>query len=312
MEQFRGLGQYSTPPSLPDVVQSTAAPRRERLSAYDRNLEQHLADHEIHLCQPPHLDQGPLPSNLAAITKRLERPILALIPARYPESEYARFQEASSERDPDIVRTLLPFLVGNAALPAQSNLPFDNLEPLTWPIDLVPAPAYFDGASPEALEPWVREDLGAEIVPTRDAEASVVPNFFIQARGRPAKAEEEKRMAGLYGAYGARAMLALRNYGAEEVVYDGKAYTFSAVYNKDVLTLYAHHITAPAEPDGRPRYQMTRIRDYYLTMGRTGFLEGARALRNARDLAWGNREAFIAEANAVGPLISEEGSGSGE
>lgn len=289
-----------------------AAPRRERLSAYDRNLEQHLADHGIHICQAPHLDQGPLPANLNSITTRLDRPVLAVMPGRFSEAEYAKFQAASRQRNPDIRRTLLPFLVGHATLPRERSLPFDNLEPLTWPINHVPAPAYFEGASPTTLEPRVRDDLAATIVPTKDGDAPVVPNFFIEARGRPAKADEEKRMAGLHGAYGARAMLTLQNFGREETVYDGKAWAFSAVYNMDVLTLYAHHVEAPEGEGGRPWYHMTRLRTYQLTMGRTRFLEAARALRNIKDLAWANREAFILDANAVGRPRSEEGSGSSE
>lgn len=234
------------------------------------------------------------------------------MPARFSEAEYAKFQAASLHRDPDIRRTLLPFLVGHAALPSERSLPFDNLAPLTRPINHVPAPAYFEGASPTALEPRVRDDLATTIVPTRDGDAPVVPNFFIEARGKPAKADEEKRMAGLHGAYGARAMLALQNYGREEAVYDGKAWAFSAVYNMDVLTLYAHHVEAPEGDGGRPQYHMTRLRTYQLTMGRTRFLEAARALRNVKDLAWANREGFILDANMVGRVGSEEVSGSSE
>lgn len=306
VEQFQGHDLYSTPPSLPEVVPATAPPRKERLSAYDRNLEQHLADHNIHICQAPHLDQGPLPANLASINTRLDRKVLGVMPGRFSESDYAKFQAASRKQDPHIMRTLLPFLIGNAALPQENYLPFDNFEPLTKPINHVPAPAYWMGANPNSIQPWVLKDLSYLIVPTKDPEAPMLPTFFLQARGRPAKPDEEKRMAGLNGAYGARGILALQNYGREETVYDERAWVFSAVYNMDVLTLYAHHVTAPEEAGGRPRYHMTRLRTYELTMGRERFLEAARALRNAMDLAWANRATFILDANEVGCPGSEE------
>lgn len=61
------------------------------------------------------------------------------------------------------------------------------------------------------------------------------------------------------GALGALAMLALQNYGKDELEDDINANAFSSTYYDGALKLYTHHITAPSALDRRPEYHMTQI-----------------------------------------------------
>jgi hypothetical protein len=95
-------------------------------------------------------------------------------------------------------------------------------------------------------------------------------------------------------------MHALQNYGAEEPAFDGNAYTYSSTYHAGTgtLQLYAHHVTPPTAPGGRPEYHMTQVGGYMMTHSRERFVEGASAFRNARDSAQRYRDSFIQAANA--------------
>lgn len=96
-------------------------------------------------------------------------------------------------------------------------------------------------------------------------------------------------------------MHGLQNYGNDEQVFDGNAYTISATYHcgAGLLQLYTHHPTAPAMPGGRPEYHMTPLKDYILTNNGETFLEGVTAFRNLRDKAKAYRDEFIQRANRI-------------
>ena len=137
------------------------------------------------------------------------------------------------------------------------------------------------------------------IVPTKHADVPVVPNFFLEAKAPRGGADVARSQACYNGAYGARAVHSLQNYGGEEEpVYDKNAYTYSSSYLDGQLKLYAHHVTAPRTPGDRPSYHITQVDTYALTGSRRGFVEGATAFRNARDMAQRHRDKIIREANA--------------
>lgn len=106
------------------------------------------------------------------------------------------------------------------------------------------------------------------------------------------------RQARYDGAVGARVMHSLQNYGQEEAVYDGQAYTYISTYHNGQLQLYAHHTTAPATEGDRPEYHMTQLRGFTMTDTRETFVQGATAYRNLRDLAKQHWDTFIGDANA--------------
>lgn len=197
------------------------------------------------------------------------------------------------------MRNVVPIIAGSASIPNEGNLAFTNLESLTGGLTVNAAPDFFDGARPGDIARLVREDLSQTIVPTKYADVPVVPNFFLEAKAPRGGADVARRQACYDGAYEARAVHSLQNYGGEEEpVYDGNAYTYSSTYLDGQLKLYAHHITAPTTPGDRPSYHMTQVDTYALTGSRKGFVEGATAFRNARDMAQRHRDKIIREANA--------------
>ncbi|KAH8783453.1 hypothetical protein F5883DRAFT_360602, partial [Diaporthe sp. PMI_573] len=117
----------------------------------------------------------------------------------------------------------------------------------------------------------------------------VAPNFFLKAKGPNGSAAVARQQACYDGAYGARAMHS----------YDGNARTYSSTYHAGTgtLQLYAHHVTGPTTPGGRPEYHMTQLRTFGMTDTRDAFVEGATAFRNLRDRAREHRDGFIAAAN---------------
>ena len=87
-----------------------------------------------------------------------------------------------------------------------------------------------------------------------------------------------------------------REEGAE--IFDANAYTVSAVYAGGLLELYAHHPTRPGGPGTPTDYHMTLIEAWALHGPPRAFREGATAFRNARDMAYEQRESFIKAANS--------------
>jgi hypothetical protein len=127
----------------------------------------------------------------------------------------------------------------------------------------------------------------------------MAPNFFMEVKGPIGSPAVAARQARYDGAFGARAMHALQNYGKNELEYDGSAYVFSSTYHDGMLKLYAHHMTASTEPDGQPEYHMTQVDAWAMTGNVDDFRRGATAFRNARDLAKRHRDGFVQSANAT-------------
>ena len=56
----------------------------------------------------------------------------------------------------------------------------------------------------------------------------MAPNFYMEAKEPEGSAAVTQRQSCYNGAYGARAMQALRSYGETEPTYHGNAYTYSS------------------------------------------------------------------------------------
>jgi hypothetical protein len=95
------------------------------------------------------------------------------------------------------------------------------------------------------------------------------------------------------GAFGARGMHALQNYGHRAKTYDQKVYTYTATYNADakLLHIYGHHV-AVLTPGGPDTYHMTEIGAYHMA-SLDAFRHGVAAFRPFRELAAQNRQEFI-------------------
>ncbi|KAI1501972.1 hypothetical protein F5X99DRAFT_185448 [Biscogniauxia marginata] len=271
-------------------------------SVYDDDFEQHLMNHNIYFQLHDFRDNRstPKPRNIAETREVLAAYRSSLSPSVMPQSVFDDFQRKNKTQSKcRIMRKVIPIIAGNANIPNEGNLPFTNLAPLTERGDVKANPDYFDGALPGEIHSQVRHELDEMIIPTNYATTPVASNFFLEATApNGGGADVAQRQVCYDGAYGARAMHSLQNYGKKELAYDGNAYAFSSTYRDGTLKLYAHHTTAPTAEGGLPEYHMTQLNAYALTSDRETFIAGASAFRNARDLAKHHRAGFIQEANA--------------
>ncbi|KAL7938257.1 hypothetical protein V8C35DRAFT_145835 [Trichoderma chlorosporum] len=295
----------STTPASSKQTQSTkpttVTVKSRRSSAYDANFKQHLIDNNIY---PPLYDfpddrKRPKPANWEAIRQALKVPRRSLSPSTNPDSAFEDFQcRNKSESEGTIMRNVVPLIAGNINILNEGHIPFTNLDSITSDTTVNPVPDFCDGARPGDLDRKVREDLDRIIIPTKKAGFPVAPNFFLEVKGSGGTIKVADGQAVLDGAYGASIMHALQNYLQAEPLYDGNAYAFSSTLLGGLLTLYAHHITAPVAPGQRPCQHTTQLKAYALTGDYDFWLEGTGAFRNLRVLAKDYRDQFIKTANA--------------
>ncbi|ATY65041.1 hypothetical protein A9K55_005004 [Cordyceps militaris] len=272
--------------------------RAKRSSAYDKDFEQNLIDHNIYPEGFKHTDgrTTPEPNNLDSIVESLAYPRASLSPSQFSISAFKSFRAANSQvvSKGKVMADILPTIRGNSEILNEGNLPFANLKSITNGTTVDAVPNWYDGSYTKEISKTVRQG------PTSHAQAPVVPNFFIEAKAPRGGADVAKRQACLDGAVGARAMHSLQNYGEDVPVCDGNAYTFSSTYHAGTgtLQLYAHHATGPTAEEEQPEYHMTQIDSWGMTGNVDTFRRGATAFRNARDLARQQRETFIKAANA--------------
>ena len=296
----------ATPSASSKRAQSTRATsvsssRTRRSSAYDANFEQHLIDHNIYppLYDFPNAPQHIEPLNWDYIRNALKAPRLSLSPSAIEKTAFKEFQRKNKTKsEGTVMRSVVPDMAGDAKIPNEGHLPFNNLDSITNETTVNPVPDFFDGVWPGDIDKKVRNDLDRIIVPSKKAGVPVAPNFFLEAKGPGGTIEVAVLQAVLDGAHGAQMMHALQNYLVKEPVYDGNAYAFTSTLLDGYLKLYAHHITAPMGPGLRPDQHTTQLKAYALTGDEEVWLEGLSAFRNLRQLAKDYRDQLIATANA--------------
>lgn len=284
------------------ATRPTPVTRTKRSSAYDNGFEQHLVDNKIY---PKGYDYPgdsiPKPRNMDDINRALLALKRSLSPSRFPHSAFEGFERANDRviSEGRVMSDIVPTIRGNSNIPSNGNLVFINFDSMTRGATTNAVPDFYDGAPLRDVNAAIRRDLSRTIIPTNHADAPVAPNFFLEAKARKGGADVARRQACYDGAYGIRAMHVLQNYGRDEPIYDGNAYSYSSTYHarEASLQLYAH-ATAPATLGDPPAYHMTRLRTYAMADTRDSFVSGATAFRNARDLAQSHRDRFIQEANA--------------
>ncbi|KZZ99188.1 hypothetical protein AAL_02739 [Moelleriella libera RCEF 2490] len=292
---------------------STETSRSTRSSAYDENFEHHLRLNGIFPegYEYPDDRSTPEPTNLDSIHQALLCARASLSPTCFSESAFRDFKRKNKTKsEGTVIRSVVPIIAGNAHIPNEGHLPFTNLDSLTKEATVRAVPDYFDGAHPEALDRQVSQDLSQMIIPTKHSGVPTAPNFFLEVKASKGSADVDLRQACLDGAYGARAMNALRSYKGPELAHDRSAYTYSSTYHDGTLKLYAHHVEAPHKSGGRPAYHMTKLRGFDMTDNRDTFVAGASAFRNVRDLAKQHRDVLIQAANAR--TVSKAAVASGE
>ncbi|OAA36066.1 hypothetical protein NOR_07672 [Metarhizium rileyi] len=302
------------------VTQSTRATgvssRSGRSSAYDKGFQQHLIDYGIYPNGYKAGDGRPTfePSDLDNIQEALlyaKRASLSL--SNFTQLAFQDFKSKNNRVTfkSDVISTIIPVICGDSRIHSQQNVLFTELEPITSTDAVKPKPDFFDGAFLVDVNEDIRNDivLRRKVIPTKHHSVPVASNFFMEVKGPDGNASVAQRQACYDGAYGARAMHALQNYGKAEPEYDGYVKTYSSTYHPATgsLQLYAHHITAPVSGSGgRPEYHMTKLCGFDMTNNRATFVQGATVLRNARELAKEHRDQVIQAANEKAAKAKEQ------
>lgn len=288
-------------------------------SPYGYNFEQYLRDNNIWLFGP----SSPCSCSCSCWRPRNWRDLWLLVPEREKPSlpeEYFRYEQFhpayfenwhdEMRSEGDVMNEIIPKIAGDDhPLPKNRNVCFSNMDIMTDGVNVRPTPIFYDGACPRDLHPSVISDLDSLIVPSKLKSHPVAPNLFFETKPLWRGTGVAVQKACLDGAYGARAMHALQNYGREVPVYDANAYTYSFVYNpvNAALKIYAHYVW-PTGPGGGPTYHMKKIRGFWMTMDVDTWVNGAFAFRAIRNLAKAHRDRFIEEANARASELTAIGS----
>jgi hypothetical protein len=288
-------------------LKRSGSTRSSKISTKSGNFEQKLIDNGIYpsLYEHPNGRLPPKPANLSDIKGRLPTVRTSLSPSRFTDEDFEAFQRenARASSKTTAMNKVIPIIAGNEDKRhrPQGDIVFANLK--RFDKDLTaPKPDLYYGAQPSAIHQRVRDDLGKYIIPSKaDTAHPAVPNFFLEGKSAQGRADAAKNQALYDGAVGARAMHKLQNFGAEEPVYDNKAYSYPCTYHAGTGTLqiYTMHPTQPTVPGGEPEYHMTQLRSFAMTDTADRFREGATAYRNIRDLAMTGRDGFIDQANRV-------------
>ncbi|CAG9994430.1 unnamed protein product [Clonostachys byssicola] len=203
------------------------------------------------------------------------------------DAEYKNFKKVTAQAISElaVIKNVAPLLMGSSEINNMWNIPFLNLDTMTEGELSAPQPDMCDGVLPERVEDMVRDELDTVIAPSGDAEALLATNFFFQVKGPKGKFGIVQKQVTLDGAYGARMMHALQNFGKETPEFDDNAYTFSATYIEGMLSLYAHHVAAPTiHTKNHPGYHITLLRGFQL-LDKWAFADGVYAFRALRKLA---------------------------
>ena len=276
-----------------------------KTSAYDPAFAQHLIDHGIHP-EGRDDDEGfKEPANIEAIHDRLARSRSSLSPSRFTRKDFLEFKQKNRNAltEDTVMSQVFPIVAGNVDTYSQENLFFRNLKPLTDDSITKARPDFYDGVHPEQLNKKIRERLSEYIEPSTKKNAPLLPNFFTEGKGPDGSASVGELQAMYDGALGARGFHELRSYIGQEALFDNNAYTITSTYHggSGALKLYATHPTRSIDPKRDYEFYLTQLRGWDMTDSVDTFRQGARALRNARELAKEKREELIAAANSKLP-----------
>ncbi|CAK7568027.1 MAG: hypothetical protein SEPTF4163_006006, partial [Sporothrix epigloea] len=234
----------------PSTEATRKTPNSQKTGPFNFDFDSHLTDHHIY---SRNLTQKP---NLLEIREALAVPLPGDLHSQFTEDAFEAFSASvlDARSGGDVLANITPTLLGQnvANYDTARNLIFGNIKPLTDGSLVAPKPDLYDGVNPTTLDKAIREELADVIVPSKSGGNPVVPNFFFEIAGPKSRPMVAELRARYHGAIGARAMNALQSYGKQTPVYDGKAYSFSSVYHRGILEIYAHHLTAPITARKQP------------------------------------------------------------
>lgn len=225
MASSRSSGSASQRTRSVDTTATSVSAKSRNSSAYDKLFETHLIDHGVYPEGYDHPDgrSTPEPDNLDDTRLLLLANRSSLPPSRFPNSAFRSFKEKNRRAvfENDVMNSVVPVICGDTDIPNQQNVLFTELEPFTTDDVVRPKPDFFDGAQLRGIHERVKDvdderNLCSSIIPTKHPSVPVAPNLFLEAKGPDGSAAVVRRQACYDGAYGARAMHGLQNYGKEE------------------------------------------------------------------------------------------------
>ncbi|KAI9824005.1 MAG: hypothetical protein M1826_007538 [Phylliscum demangeonii] len=251
----------------------------------------------------------PAPKNLEEIRQRLAQRRSSLSPTTFADSHFLDFKRTNKgpQNEGHILRYVVPVIAGprDDRSPPGNGVKFDNMKSMD-PDLMKPIPDIYYGAHPGKIDERVRDAIERYVVPSSSATRPVVPNYMVEVKTVEARPAVTARQARYDGAFGARAMHHLQNYGASTAVYDGNAYAITATYQDGYLKMYATHPAEAKDPNGPPQYYMTQLNSFALLNTAEDFRRGAAAFRNARDWTAEQRTRLITAANETAQRIPAE------
>ena len=277
--------------------QSCKRSSTSKSSPYNGDFEQRLIDTGIF----PHNDASE-PQNLEDIREYVLKPRPSLSPSHFDERKFKEFSALRKRavNEASAMAEIIPIIAGESRKKHRyvMDSQFTNMAPIMEDATKR-KPDMYDGARPGQIDARIRRSLDTYIVPSKDSNHPMIPNFFLEGKSAKGRADVATRQACYDGAIGARAMYSVQNYGATEPQHDGNAYSFSSTYHNGTgtLQLYATHSTQSAAPGEPSHYHMSEIDSHAMTGNSRKFREGATSFRNLRDLGKSYRDNFIRQAN---------------
>jgi hypothetical protein len=230
MKRSRGSISKTTHTSRSSAAKD-AASLKVSSTAHKSGFEQALED-EAHIHLPVHANPKP---PLDGLHNDLARQRSSVSSSTCKEIYEAFMNDKENQNSEAKVRSnIVPVLKGrrNNNFKEEEDLQFIAFSPGTSK----PEPDYYDGAFRKDIDKTVLIELESSIDLTKQYTAGVAPNFFLEVKGPNGNPRKAMLQACHYGAYGARAMQALRTYG-QELSYDGNAYTITSTYIFDTAQI---------------------------------------------------------------------------
>ena len=282
--------------------------RRCKMDMYDAHFEQLCVQSGIHF---ERFTKQSTPNNLTSIREILQpvhHSLTAEELSRKDDMDFGAFWRVHHDSDhgDKMMANLYPLLVGDSGgdVLVEKNCGMRNLCKF-HPALPVAQPHVCDGARQCDISRRVREDLGDFIVPMLEGDGPAAPNHFVQFAGQWDCYPRMHRQAVYNGAFGARAMFALQNYGRDEPLYDGNAYALTCTYfPSSTFAIYTVHPVRSAS--GRTEFQLTRVKTVSVGSNDASFNDVSSALRNARDFCEQQRNCLIGTAKAVADSMASD------
>lgn len=265
-----------------------------------RHYAANLKDWNIFLPSTRILHEGSRyrrPNNLEEIQRELNQEV----PMRLNHVDYEAWKRAV-ERCPNETSMIWPIFQFSGAADNQAvSIRFERIKTITGNHNRSTTPNLYDGIAWNDIDERIRERQLANgrenntLFPSAAQLAPAAPNFFVHHNLTPANCV---KLAAHNGAYGARAMQTLQfiaNSG--ERTYDNNAYTFSVIFQRTSMSIWAHFARRPPAGDNLPDYLPYCVAEVNMMINRENFTRGARLFRNARRLAERFRMEFVEAAN---------------